>query len=193
MNVIFMDETIVSLCPIDLRKRVRRQEGKRLEKRNLVPRITHEAGGVKYWGCISWNGPGPLVEIKGTLDGALYGQILEENIPEVVQNLNTQSPYLIEDNTKLHKTLDVKVIKQRLSMKDLDLPANSPDMNVIETVWSLWKSRILERSPQRLEELRRIATQEWHQISVEDIRNNIKSMSDRIKAVISSRGKNTKY
>lgn len=192
-SVLFMDETQLRLCPQDLRKKVRRQEGKRLDRKHLVPRVKFGGGGVMYWGCVSWSGPGPLVAIDGALDGETYAEMLEQNIPGVIRNLNVQTLKFIEDHAPIHRTQHVIQVKQRLNMRDLDLPPNSPDINVIENVWSIWKTKVAERGPNTRDELRTIAAQEWRNLPVETIRCLIRSMPDRLGAIVSSRGGNTKY
>ena len=68
-NVIFMDETMLRLHPDDSRKRVRRAKGTRLALQNIVPSYKYGGKGAMYWGCMSWEGLGPLVEIRGSLKG----------------------------------------------------------------------------------------------------------------------------
>jgi len=82
-----MDESMLKLDPVDLRKRVRCKKGERLYQRHIVPRVKYEGGGVIYWGVVSWLGVGPLVEIDGTATGVQYAQILNRNIGHVKRNL----------------------------------------------------------------------------------------------------------
>ena len=67
------------------------------------------------------------------------------------------------------------------------MPGYSPDLNAIETVWLVFKTRLSERAPETLEELKRIAVQEWANFSVEDIRVHIQSMPNRLAEVIRKR------
>lgn len=193
MNVIFMDEVFIRLARDDARKRVRRLKGERLAKSHILPRLKHEGKGVMFWGCVTWYGPGPLVTIEGSLKGDDYADILENYIPEVAANLMTNSPYIIEDNPKVHKTKEVLRIKEKLGLRSLKLPANSPDLNIIESLWALLKDRISRRRPTGLERLRECAIQEWSRISREEIRKYIKSMPLRIREIISKHGEHTKY
>ena len=157
-QVIFMDECMIKLNPKDLRKRVRRKKGERLDRRHIVPRVKYEGGGVMYWAAVSWSGTGPLIEIEDTLTGSKYAEILDDNIAIVKQNLNIRSPYFIEDQATVHRTNDVLEVKEEHNLKDLNLPPNSPDLNIIETVWSYWKTKVSRRDPCSLENLRRMLT-----------------------------------
>ncbi len=98
-------------------------------------------------------GPGPLVPINGTLTGNEYAQILLNNIPEVKTSLNVQTASMIEDRCRIHNTQDVLRTKENLNVRDLDLPAYSPDLNIIENVWSILKTRVADRAPGNFEEL----------------------------------------
>jgi len=184
---------MIKLNPKDLRKRVRRKKGERLDRRHIVPRVKYEGGGVMYWAAVSWSGTGPLIEIEDTLTGSKYAEILDDNIAIVKQNLNIRSPYFIEDQATVHRTNDVLEVKEEHNLKDLNLPPNSPDLNIIETVWSYWKTKVSRRDPCSLENLRRIADEEWRNIPVEYIRSLIRGMKERIREVVSSKGHHTKY
>ena len=53
----------------------------------------------------------------------------------------------------------------------LDWPANSPDISMIENVWTILKRMIAERQPTSLSELWDVDQQEW-----ENITNTIKTL-----------------
>ncbi|KAF7648565.1 hypothetical protein LDENG_00154770 [Lucifuga dentata] len=40
--------------------------------------MKHGGGSVMVWGCLSAAGVGELTVIKGTMDSAMYGEILKE-------------------------------------------------------------------------------------------------------------------
>jgi len=172
---------------------VRRRQGERRESKKRVPRFKHEGGGVMYWGCVTWHGPGPLVPIEGSLEGKTYGDILRDYIPQVKQHMLTPSPYIIEDRPNVHKTDYVLGIKKSLALRSLELPPNSPDLNILENVWSLWKDKVSKRHPRTLNQLREVGLQEWQNITANEIRVYISSMSSRIQAVICNNGEHTKY
>jgi len=193
MNVIFVDESYLRLFHNDSRKRVRRHKGEALQPDYLVPRFRHEGGGVMFWGCVSWYGVGPLVPIEGSVRGDTYKNLLSNYIPQVAQQLMTTSPYIIEDGPNVHKTKDVLDEKKRLNLRSLGLPPNSPDLNVIEGVWSIWKDKVARRQPLSLAELTEVGLEEWRNITVEEIRTLIRSMPSRIEAIYTMKGGHTKY
>ena len=164
-----------------------------MEEENILPLVKYGGGGVMFWGCVTWMGIGPLVPIHGPLDGDDYAQILMDNIPQAKAALNVQSAYIIEDGAAIHGTPKELDAKDQLSLRDLDLPPYSPDLNIIENVWSLLKTKVANRAPRSVEQLEEIALEEWETISVEEIRTYFYSIPSRLENVISSQGGNTKY
>lgn len=194
MYVLYCDEVKVELDPIDARKRVRRRTGERLVPKNVVGKSKFGGGSVMYWGCLTWNGPGPLVLIPDTLKADNYKVLLENQIPQIKQNMNMQSPYLLEDHSSTHDSHLIKQTKEDLNLRTLNnFPARSPDLNPIENLWSYWKDRIRERNPQTLDKLQVYASQEWNRITVDICRKYISSMPRRLQAIIEAKGSYTKY
>jgi len=94
---------------------------------------------------------------------------LRDYIPQVKERMLTRFPYLIEDRPNVHKTDYVIEIKESLGLRNLGLPPNSPDLNTIENVWSIWKDRVAKRHSQNLNQLREVGLQEWQNITVNEI------------------------
>ena len=160
-NTIFMDETFIRLHHKDSRKRVWRQKGERLAEEHTLPLVKYGGGGVMFWGCIAWSGPGPLVPVYDTIEGDDYAQILMDNIPQVKRVLNIQTASIIEDWSSVHKTSNVLRAKAALGLRNLGFPTYSPDLNIIENIWSILKTRVAERSPGSLEEIVELALEEY--------------------------------
>ena len=93
----------------------------------------------------------------------------------------------------MHNTPNVLRAKAALGLRNLGLPTYSPDLNIIENIWSILKTRVVERSPGGLEEIVELVFEEWSYITIEDIRTYFYSIPDRLASVIESRGGNTKY
>lgn len=75
-------------------------------------------------------------------------------------------------------------------------PANSLDLNPIETLWDRMKDYIKEKYPEihrSYPKLRAAVAEAWNAITDEDIRELVKSMPARCKAVIEAKGWHTKY
>ena len=68
-------------------------------------------------------------------------------------------------------------------------PANSPDIFCIERVFSVWHDKVANRNPQTVEDLVKIATEEWDKIPLQLIRNCIKHTAKGIIWVRNNDGK----
>ena len=54
---------------------------------NTIPNVKHGGGSIMLWECFSVAGTGGLVRMEGTMNGAKYGQILEENLLQSATDL----------------------------------------------------------------------------------------------------------
>ena len=69
----------------------------------------------------------------------------------------------------------------------------SPDLNIIEGLWSELKATVVKRRPANVEELWQICEEEWARISVEKIKKLYQSLPRRIEQVIKMTGRTTNY
>ncbi|KAF2352508.1 hypothetical protein FHG87_016735 [Trinorchestia longiramus] len=74
-------------------------------------------------------------------------------------------------------------------------PAQSPDLNIIEHLWSVLEIQVRHRfpPPSSLKELEGILTEEWLGIPLETIHKLYESIPRRIEAVIAAKGGPTPY
>ena len=79
--------------------------------------------------------------------------------------------------------------------KVLTWPAQSPDLNPIEHLWSHLKRRLgeYERAPGGVLELWERVEQEWNKIPASVCQGLIESMPRRVEAVLKAKGGHTKY
>lgn len=75
----------------------------------------------------------------------------------------------------------------------LDRPPQSPDMNVIEHLWSIIKPRIARHRPRNLNELDNAIKLEWEQLDQSFTNSLVESMPRRVSALLQARGGLTKY
>ena len=80
-------------------------------------------------------------------------------------------------------------------IRSLAWPAQSPDLNAIEHVWNILKSKVQRRRPlpQNLEQLKDAIYEEWSSIDPLILRKLGLSISSRIKSVIRCKKYHTKY
>jgi transposase len=100
-----------------------------------------------------------------------------------------------EDNARPHTSKVAKSFQAEKNLRTLSWPAQSPDLNPIENLWSEVKKKIrtYKKPPSNLSELDRYVKKAWKEIPKHTIENLVDSMPQRIQAVIAANGGLTKY
>lgn len=159
------------------------------QKHALVnERIPHGGGSVMFWGCVCNSGLGNLVPIDGTMNKDKYLNILNNYAFISGDTLIGESFILQQDNAPCHKARLITDFLRDTGVNTLDWPPQSPDLNIIENVWSYIKGK---RSPcltrTREETINEIEGL-WKDISLETIQNLVKSIPRRLQSVIEVKG-----
>jgi len=86
----------------------------------------------------------------------------------------------MEDNAPSHSSDFTNTAREQLGIPKVDWPANSPDLNPIEHILCLIKSRILRRrEAEKITtplQMREVFVEEWEKITIEDINNAISKL-----------------
>jgi hypothetical protein len=151
---------------------------------------------VMVWGCITYDGVGTLCLVDGNITAQKYIDILDEHLWPVIVRHFLNKPYLFQDdNAPVHRARITCEYKQNNNIPSITWPAQSPDINIIENIWSKIKC-VLQNTA------RNITTQDnlfnaildiWQNIAPEYVRNLYLSIPRRIQAVVRSKGQLTKY
>ena len=167
-------------------------------------------GKLMVWGGMSAKGITKLhvVPNKTSINAEYYhGVILKEYLLPVYTR--TKSTGKIEerklvdsmldsifqqDNATCHTAQSTTAWLQRHNITVMGKgvwPANSPDLNPIENLWSILEEELKceKKTPQDLPSLEKALQAAWSRIKPETLTNLILSMPDRIKSVIKARGK----
>ncbi len=78
-KVMWSDETTIELFGINSTRRVWR-------KQPTIPTVKHGGGNIMLWGCFSAKGTGRLHRIEGRMDGAMYCEILGNNLSKSIED-----------------------------------------------------------------------------------------------------------
>ena len=100
-----------------------------------------------------------------------------------------------QDGAPAHTAKSVKAFLAQEGIEVLDWPGNSPDLNPIENLWAIMKSRMASQTFTNRQQLLEAIIRSWfHDIGQGDMLTNlIKSMPNRLAKVISAKGGHSGY
>lgn len=207
--IIWSDESRFELFNNDSRNWVWRKTNERYKTDCLKPTVKNSIG-VMVWGCFCNNKLGPLVLVEGTLNSDRYIELLKEYLLPFLNNLNEKEeeeeliPWFLfqeenyifqDDNAPCHASIKTKSWKENNSIEILPWPAQSPDLNPIENLWNDLETRIRKRKPmpKNKNDFFIALKEEWYKIDENRLIRLVKSMPNRVNAVLENKGNPTKY
>lgn len=175
-------------------RRVWRRQGERYKPRNTMKTVKHDKK-VMVWGCFNANGVGHLHRINGIMNAPKYHTILVQHMIPSARGLNLNGdPWIFQqDNDPKHNAKINKAYLRRKGITVMDWPAQSPDLNPIENLWSELDRRLRKRVCHTENDLFDILKQGWESLDQDYLEKLVDSMPRRCKAVIDAKGHGTKY
>lgn len=147
-----------------------------------------------FWGCMSSAGVGNFHFIDGKMDKFAYLNILKQNVKQSAEKLGIANKFAFyQDNDPKHTSGVAKLWLIHNCPKLIDTPAQSPDLNVIEHLWEELARRVYKQKFNSLNQLKEALIEAWNSIEPEVCQNLVKSIPNRLQAVLDSKGFATKY
>lgn len=142
---------------------------------------------IMIWGAVGYNFKSSLVIFEGHVNSEKYINdiFFGTDLLEAADNHWGVDGWVFQqDNAPSHTSNVTKAVLSELSVKLLeDWPPYSPDLNIIETIWAIMKSRIEKKSPQTLDDLKKIIIDVWEALTFETINGLIDTMHERLISV----------
>jgi len=111
-----------------------------------------------------------------------------------VRKLVNPNFLLMEDNAPAHDSDFTNYEREKVGIDKVNWPPNSPDLNPIEHLWNIMKSRIqTRRGVERVTsagEMKLVLKQEWENITIEDINREVSKLPNILTQCISQKGGN---
>ena len=104
---------------------------------------------------------------------------------------------LMEDNAPAHASNYINEERLKYGIVKVDWPPNSPDLNPIERIWTLIKSRIQKRRGEErittVGAMKKTLEEEWEKLTIEEINREISKLPSIVKKCIAINGGNNFY
>ena len=180
---VFTDESMIAMNAT--RKKIRVVRGIEMEEK-----YTELAGyplKIMVWAAIAHGFKSQLIFFEGKVTADSYQKVLADS--QIFEKLNhrfgNRAFVFQQDGARPHTASSTRrfLDTRAITLPDhLHWPAMSPDLNVIENLWSLLKHRIDYRNVTDIKSLKREAVRVWDQISLDVVDNCVQDFYPRLRA-----------
>jgi len=216
-KVIWSDESSIWIGVNPRRQWVIRPKGERLNPKYVKKTFKSAQVKVMIWACFTGERLGPLVVCdEGGIGANEYEDILYDGLfsliddlleppkdAETIQVANENTFLFMQDNASCHKAQEVLDFLAEYQVPVMQWPAQSPDLNPIENLWTEFKAAFHKRfmelfnHPSKSLEARyryaEVLNEVWYTIGQDLVDRLIESMPRRVQAVIEAHGGWIKY
>ncbi len=122
--------------------------------------------------CHPLAGVGPLCFLKSTVNAAIYEEILEHFMLPSADKIYGDDDFIFQqDLAPAHTAKGTKRWFNDHGVTVLDWPANSPDLNPIETIWGIVKMKMRDTRPNNADDLKAAIKATWASLHLSSATN----------------------
>lgn len=169
-------------------------------KRRLHPVKRHPPK-LHVWAAAGTYLKSKLYFFRQTMDSTLYQKIINNRLQERHLTLAPDCPTrlpdryeFLQDNDPKHKAKrTMKLLEELVDDRIIEHPAQSPDLNIMEDIWSHLDRKVKAAKIKTISGLKRRLTQEWEDMPWSLIRRSVASMPTRLAECEELQGGRTHY
>ena len=168
------------------------------EKKNgkcLKVPATSKKGGLMIWGAISKTGGIRMICLEGKINASTYIDMLKHDFFEVVGDELPENFIWMHDNAPPHSAKATSAYLEVEGITTMKWPPLSPDLNPIENIWSIMKSKVysVKKVFPNTSELWAAIVDAWHSIPEETYKSLYESLQSQMVKVIEEKGERIHY
>lgn len=151
---------------------------------------------LMIWGCITFDGVGTVTVLDGNINAQKYINIIDEQLWPVIARHFPRNNYIFQDeNAPIHRARIVQEFTVQKNMHSMVWPAQSQDLNIIETIWLRLKRELKNGNETFMckNQLEAAIRRIWVNIPTDYVQSLYRSIPRRIHRVLRSKGYITKY
>lgn len=142
-----------------------------------------------------------LYFFKENMNAPLYQKVIRSHLQEDRITFAADCPptlprtyHYLQDNAKWHSAAgSMKALEESVDDRIIEHPAQSPDLNIMEDLWSYLDRKVKAAKITTIQGLKRKLTHEWENLPWSEIRKSVNSMPARLAECVQLEGGRTHY